>query len=750
MCGIGGSEDVVSSKTNATSRKSLSPAFRMAILAGSIESVRLHLRAEGNADAADEKGRSPLILAAARGRLDICRLLLEEGADPGIRDQEGNDALAIALSRGQAEIATLLANARVPAGKPPPGEAVPENVDDPEPSGKVPVLPPGIRDQADTPEATVERLPIPAGEQRSATGEVAANAGCLPPSPDADDTIDLSAWQEETERPPPPNDPSCVDRAAILQKLLSRHVPIDTDEGWDDVEIDLPEPRDLVRKCVPLTEDEQQALRFLLLEALRDGRIRGDRIAGTLTAIAKSDHHEDPDLEVGLRLVLGDLGVVIDEDPYAPDAFLAADQDDEERFGDAVAQALVFLLHHQSSGADPFFLYVKNLPNDRLTRDDEIALGEMIEQGMLEVLSAVTASPAAVVKLLADAEAVLRGDMPARAMFDSVTVGKEFEGEASADKADEDIEIGEQADAAAAVFELPAEISSHLRAVIDGCRRAGTDRTELVACLFLADLAPHYFADLQRIAAADDATGNARARIKAGLDKAENARKRLVEANLRLVIFWARKYGSLSLMDRIQEGNIGLMRAAGKFDYRHGARFSTYASWWIKQAITRAVADMTRTIRIPVHALESLRKMERVRSRLYAEAGLEPDIEQIASLAEMPADQVRKLLRVPDEPLGFDECQLEVESVADLNFPSAEDICNASALRSLVKELLETLDPRSAEIIRMRFGIDRDEHTLEEIGQLYGVTRERIRQIEAKALGFLRHPARSRHLRGGF
>jgi RNA polymerase primary sigma factor len=295
---------------------------------------------------------------------------------------------------------------------------------------------------------------------------------------------------------------------------------------------------------------------------------------------------------------------------------------------------------------------------------------------------------------------------------------------------------------------LSAAAITKLKAVEAACERAADDRAQLTAHLYVSGLAPDYLTELRQIAVKDDISGRLQAAIAVGLGKVEKSRTRLVNANLRLVIYWAKKYGGLPLMDKIQEGNLGLMRAASKFDFRNGAKFSTYASWWIRQAITRALADHARTIRIPVHVSEKLRKIERIRVGILASGRPDPAAEEIASLMEMPADQVRKLLRVPADPLNFVDCWAEVECAPDLDAPLPDDVCNARTLRALARTLLTDLDARSGDVIRMRFGIDRDEHTLEEIGQILGLTRERIRQIEAKALRILQHPARRKYLRG--
>jgi RNA polymerase primary sigma factor len=245
-------------------------------------------------------------------------------------------------------------------------------------------------------------------------------------------------------------------------------------------------------------------------------------------------------------------------------------------------------------------------------------------------------------------------------------------------------------------------------------------------------------------------------KMNEGEKRARASKREMTVANLRLVISIAKKYTNrgLQFLDLIQEGNIGLMKAVDKFEYRRGYKFSTYATWWIRQAITRSIADQARTIRIPVHMIETINKMNRISRQILQETGVEPDAATLALKMEIPEDKIRKIMKIAKEPISMetpigDDADSNLgDFIEDTNTLAPQEAALHDSMRDVVKDILDSLTPREAKVLRMRFGIEMStDHTLEEVGKQFDVTRERIRQIEAKALRKMRHPSRSDKLK---
>ncbi len=330
------------------------------------------------------------------------------------------------------------------------------------------------------------------------------------------------------------------------------------------------------------------------------------------------------------------------------------------------------------------------------------------------------------------------------------------------------------------------EVRSHERKIMDFCvNRAGMPRAHFIKtfpgnetnlvwldkeigakkgyCSTLARLQYEIKAHQEALIAMQDRVGlpiknlkDINKQMSTGEAKARRAKREMIEANLRLVISIAKKYTNrgLQFLDLIQEGNIGLMKAVDKFEYRRGYKFSTYATWWIRQAITRSIADQARTIRIPVHMIETINKMNRISRQILQETGIEPDPATLAIKMEMPEDKIRKIMKIAKEPIsmetpiGDDEDSHLGDFIEDSSTLSPDDSAIYANLRDATREVLDSLTSREAKVLRMRFGIEMNtDHTLEEVGKQFDVTRERIRQIEAKALRKLRHPTRSEKLK---
>lgn len=691
----------------------LNPLFKLAVVSGACPLVRLHIERGSEVNALDGDGRTLLMLAASKGHLEVCRLLLDAGADPTVIDKDGNDALAIASRNRRSEIATLIETFL-------PSQAI--------------------------------RFIEPSEASTLQSAEIGDNQD-----------FDISQWQEEIDSPIPSNDESCVADAVSLQQSIAAHVAIDTTEDWSDVEIALPDVTQW-RSWGELDESVRNNIQTLLRVGLTCGYVPNR----WLNLLALSGDDWDAEAMSRVMLVLGDVGVPVIEEPLASDSLplmhLRTEEANSSSLDDVVEEAIRFFADLTSPTGDPFNAYLKDIGRlNLLSKDEEGDLCKRISEGVDSAIWGICGWEPAIAELLRTAELILNMGAPVELMVEPDTDEAEIE---------TSYENGTPDDSES----NPDANTDTLgpRSSLDSLRMRVTRIRSLSADVFANEieqaaafrsltnevkslrLSWRFLEHLRDFARTEGSDTEACRRIESGMLQAAQARDQFTNANLRLVISIARKYVSsgLQLTDLVQEGNLGLLKAIGRFDYRRGFKFSTYAIWWIRQAITRAIANQARTIRLPVHVTESLNKLRRAQRQLRQELAREPAADELAERLAIPAKRVNRLLQAGEDPISLDDdgsavatTSLNGLSLADHRFESPLDRLLTEERREKTAAVLRTIPPREERIIKMRFGLgDASEHTLEEIGQHYKLTRERIRQIEAKALRKLKHASRARPL----
>src|SRR5258706_352889 len=508
---------------------------------------------------------------------------------------------------------------------------------------------------------------------------------------------------------------------------------------------------------VELTPAEAEARKTRLKNLIVLGKERS-----YLTYAEINDHLPDDILDAeqieGIISMINDMGIqVYDEAPDAETLLLseaaptaAADDVDEE-----AAEAAASTLDSEfGRTTDPVRMYMREMGSvELLTREGEIEIAKRIEDGLKYMIMAISACPMTVAQILELAAKIEKDELKIDDVVDGLMDFNEqleaMDDEDALEELDE-----EEADSGA----IAAENMERLK--VAALQRFGAIRRLYTRMLVVLQKEGHRaqkYLDLQkRVMIPLRDLKEINKQMSTGEAKARKAKREMTEANLRLVISIAKKYTNrgLQFLDLIQEGNIGLMKAVDKFEYRRGYKFSTYATWWIRQAITRSIADQARTIRIPVHMIETINKMNRISRQILQETGSEPDPATLATRMEMPEKKIRKILKISKEPIsmetpiGDDDDSHLGDFIEDQATMAPSDAAVYASLRGVTKDVLDTLTPREAKVLRMRFGIEMNtDHTLEEVGKQFDVTRERIRQIEAKALRKLRHPSRSERLR---
>jgi len=601
-----------------------------------------------------------------------------------------------------------------------------------------------------------------------------------------------------------------------------------------------------------MSEQQQSQLKKLIARGKEQGYLTYAQVNDHLP-----DDIVDPEQIEEIIGMINDVGIeVLESAADAESLLLASSVEEDDDAAEAAAAALAAVDAEFGRTTDPVRMYMREMGTvELLTREGEILIAKRIEEGMNQVLVALSGFPESVNLLLSEYDTVVTNEgrltdvivgftedldkVPAPKAVSPNTPGNNNGADKTDEEEEEVVDTGPDPEQAARLFEeirrhhqpaqqlladenVPSEkiaelrmaasqaflelriapklidrMTARLRIAIERIRTQ--ERGIMRLCINQARMERKNFIRTfpgsetnvdwldQQIKARPELSEGLEAiredvarfqsrlikiqklvsmeipgvkevnrRMSIGEAKARRAKKEMVEANLRLVISIAKKYTNrgLQFLDLIQEGNIGLMKAVDKFEYRRGYKFSTYATWWIRQAITRSIADQARTIRIPVHMIETINKLNRVSRQMLQEKGRDPTPDELATRMEMPEDKVRKVLKIAKEPIsmetpiGDDEDSHLGDFIEDLSVLSPVDTATNEGLKEATRDILSSLTPREAKVLRMRFGIDMNtDHTLEEVGKQFDVTRERIRQIEAKALRKLRHPNRSEQLR---
>lgn len=745
----------------------LNHLFRMAVVAGVESATKIHIQRGDDVNARDASGLTPLMLAAMRNKPVICALLLSSGADPSLVDSSGKDALSHArqakADASISEIQSAIDLTRPERHSTSMPNMVPETMPD---LPEEPVITAVVesfrnRDPFNIPVSVTlndfDNLPL-------ICDPIAPTLQAFTPPIDVDFEpipFELSDWEPEVDPLHGADDPILADGAATVQIAITNHSPVDSSSNWDDLDVYLP----LTSAPLSRSNDAEAkvTLRLLLLRALREGSVPDLAVMDMAT---NDDLSANEASEALLRMVINDLGAETDERLEALEGndllevITSADESPDEE--ELISDAMAFIDTHESNRNAPLLLYQREFQRGKLiTAEEEVMLAKSMEHSIAKAMDALAAWPQGLTHVIAFSELVQSGEKPiqwftsgaldespdenthldgAEALFD---VTDENEPEAESDRKTKPPEL-----TSVDVFERIATLSK-LLTVGGGVPNINELRTTLVSMSlkisFLLGMLEH---------SDGDKSSPARFYSLAMSDYLE-ARDRMATANLKLVASIAKKffYTGVPMEDLIQDGNIGLLKAVEKFDWRKGFRFSTMATWWIRQSIHRAVWDTARTIRLPVHILETVQKLDRASIQFEQVNGRSPSKVEIAEIMSLPPNKVGALMRFSQETESIDiqtiDGLITPSSISDFSTPDPFDVIAAADLPRVMNVMLSELDRQHERIIRLRFGIGvTDSFTLEEIGSQYGVTRERIRQIETKGMRILKHPHRVEKLQG--
>jgi RNA polymerase primary sigma factor len=665
--------------------ESLHPLLKLAATWGDVNAVRCQLARGSAIDAVDNRGRTPLLIALDRGHQDLCMALLELGANASIVDIDGRTVAEVALLTGCRNVMSALEKR--------------------------------IKSQA-----TSEDL-------EHADGLVY----------EMDLSLDPVNWEHEAETRLPPHDDSLTYQAAVAQVLIQKHEITDERESWDETDISLPELKRAATATRLLRLDQRESVRLFLRSSLNNGRVSDPAIKSLLVDL---DEQTAESLENHLRLVLEQMSVVVFDD----DESYSIDHQEFRDSTEDLEDAMTFLDDLSSSRNDPATAYSRDVQRCRLLiKKDEQDFGKN-RQHKLDLISDLVASTPSIAEVMVILlDDISKGVAP--------QTGLSWLSSDDPTEQDPDAESVDANSKGTGVHQaVDTLLNLRIKKFFLHLSRNSFDsergRYELKSALSSLEPSPLFFATLTRYLSDRDKIPEEVVVIKRYLHDIIFITNNFVHSNLRLVLFISRKYvgRGIDYMDLVQEGNLGLIRAAEKFDHRKGFKFSTYATWWIRQAITRAIADQARAVRIPVHMIERINKIELWENRNPFAEKSSRRVEKIAQALDMTEQEVYKAQRAMPNALSVDdlpEIKTELLLLPDLGEGPINRIAERDIAR-IVLASLKSLDSRSANILKLRFGLAGCKScTLEEIGKRYDLTRERIRQIEAKALKKLRHPSRA-------
>lgn len=699
----------------------LNSLLKMAVVAGVETAVALHISRGDDLNARDSDGRTPLMLCALKSQPRICELLLAAGANPDLISPLGQTAYEIAIERGANEVAGLLT------------PSPPEGVDN---------------------SASHTEKPTYLDSSVEAAIHIVESATAA----------ELDDWEPDDVQEPPAANSEVAFQASQVQHEISHHAPLDCSTVWDDVDAYLPELAH-VPTGLRADDDIRSTIRLLLLRGMREGSVPDMAIQDIAEVLDPEDEH---DIAPHLRRILGDIGVETDDRfeyvcPYE-NFKVHVDQDASELEEDTLSNAFMRLESIVARSNEPIRQYLRSIQSHALlSAEEERQLGQAMDSCLQQALNLIATDDTAVRYVLDGMQLVQIGSL----RLSTISRGGNATREAATDEeqstpidgpSEQSAEPGtEQSDD---VNELDGNEGVQLDSIVQSLEQHLSTAESRLTEGELSDI----FCSLRLSASflsklANECEGWQRTTTKLALSTAMQryrvAHDRMTTSNLKLVFFTAKKYGhsGLPLEDLVQEGNLGLIKAVERYDWRKGFKFSTFAIWWIRQQIGRYVADTARTVRLPVYVHEKVQSLRWMIRKYEAAHGEVPSLEAMAEAINMRVDKVGPLLTYMEDITTID--RVELDSLADPDFierfyledPEVVAIAKEEATKAI--QLLGVLSRKQRDVLCMRFGIGvPDALSLEEVGHCMGVTRERIRQIESKALKVLQHPTRIAWLNG--